>query len=667
MGILRYATPQRTPCWTTAFPRFYGHAAGTSGSLGGATGGRCEREFSVMSAAAGAKLSEGSPCSYHSSLRIPLVTSPNCERLVEAGGLGGRGCSPLLNVAGVRQQSLRFWGPHCFVSRRTVYDVAQPVGCAPRLSKSALSFEGPEAGSLCTQGKSWRDLLVSATVFGVCASPWLVRNSQTLLDISSRVIGQPATMWLLKHSFYRVFCGGEDLAEVRLTMDSLQKRGVRSVLDYAVEASPDDAAERTETYEENVRLTWDAIDTAASEADGFAAVKVTALGPTPVMERASIVIANVERLFVRLLGEAVEEQLASSSCHLITKELTREQFVSGMQELRKGVGAPEASAAELNKVFDCLLAQSGGGTDSSKVSFFQWLNCLQPHGVGRDTLSVFKDVMDTLSDEDAAEIEAIQSRLFHLCAMTEKLEAKPRILVDAEHTRLQPFIRAVTIEAMKRFNTEGRSLVYNTYQAYLKSTQSQLETDLELTRRLGVTLAVKLVRGAYMDFERKAAEKQGHASPVHDCIEDTHRCYDSCAHLLLTNIDRTAVFLGTHNAESLRKAAEMLFDICEKRNNAVTDQGSTPSSALSSSADDIVTPAALPVSFGQLLGMGDHLTYTLSSMGLKVYKYVPYGPVQVTIPYLLRRAQENVGMMGGAGRELRFVFDEVKRRLRRSV
>lgn len=122
---------------------------------------------------------------------------------------------------------------------------------------------------------------------------------------------------------------------------------------------------------------------------------------------------------------------------------------------------------------------------------------------------------------------------------------------------------------------------------------------------------------------------------------------------------------GTHNAELLRKAAETLFDICEKRNNAVTDQGSTPSSGLRSSADDIVTPAALPVSFGQLLGMGDHLTYTLSSMGLKVYKYVPYGPVQVTIPYLLRRAQENVGMMGGAGRELRFVFDEVKRRLRR--
>lgn len=47
-----------------------------------------------------------------------------------------------------------------------------------------------------------------------------------------------------------------------------------------------------------------------------------------------------------------------------------------------------------------------------------------------------------------------------------------------------------------------------------------------------------------MDFERKAAEKQGHPSPVHDCIEDTHRCYDSCAHLLLTNIDRAAVFLG---------------------------------------------------------------------------------------------------------------------------
>lgn len=119
---------------------------------------------------------------------------------------------------------------------------------------------------------------------------------------------------------------------------------------------------------------------------------------------------------------------------------------------------------------------------------------------------------------------------------------------------------------------------------------------------------------------------------------------------------------GTHNAESLRKAAGTLLDICDKRNNAVGSQSSTSSSALRSSVD-ILTPAALPVSFGQLLGMGDHLTFTLSAMGLKVYKYVPYGPVQVTIPYLLRRAQENVGMMGAAGRELQFVFDEVKRRI----
>lgn len=77
-------------------------------------------------------------------------------------------------------------------------------------------------------------------------------------------------------------------------------------------------------------------------------------------------------------------------------------------------------------------------------------------------------VVTVLSEEDATEIEAIRTRLFRLCSMTEELESKPRILVDAEHSRLQPFIRRVTIEAMKHFNTKGRHLVYNTYQAYLK-------------------------------------------------------------------------------------------------------------------------------------------------------------------------------------------------------
>ena len=68
------------------------------------------------------------------------------------------------------------------------------------------------------------------------------------------------------------------------------------------------------------------------------------------------------------------------------------------------------------------------------------------------------------------------------------------------------------------------------------------------------------------------------------------------------------------------------------------------------------------VYFGQLLGMADHLTFSLGRHGYNAYKYVPYGPVDEVMPYLIRRAQENSDLMGGVGRERGLLWDEFKRR-----
>merc|ERR1711974_558847 len=55
------------------------------------------------------------------------------------------------------------------------------------------------------------------------------------------------------------------------------------------------------------------------------------------------------------------------------------------------------------------------------------------------------------------------------------------------------------------------------------------------------------------------------------------------------------------------------------------------------------------VYFGQLLGMADHLTFTLARHGYKAYKYVPYGPIDEVVPYLIRRTQENSAILGSPG------------------
>lgn len=45
---------------------------------------------------------------------------------------------------------------------------------------------------------------------------------------------------------------------------------------------------------------------------------------------------------------------------------------------------------------------------------------------------------------------------------------------------------------------------------------------LRLSQDEGFCLGVKLVRGAYMDKERKLAEKEGRQDPIHTSWEDTN-------------------------------------------------------------------------------------------------------------------------------------------------
>ena len=140
-----------------------------------------------------------------------------------------------------------------------------------------------------------------------------------------------------------------------------------------------------------------------------------------------------------------------------------------------------------------------------------------------------------------------------------------------------------------------------------------------------------------MEKERARAEKMGYPSPIQPTKDKTDIDYNKALELILDNIDSLALCAGTHNEYS----SKFLTELVEKKGINKEDKR---------------------IYFAQLLGMSDHISYNLSSANFNVAKYVPYGPVNEVLPYLLRRADENTSVAGQTGRELSLLMIEKNRR-----
>jgi proline dehydrogenase len=238
-----------------------------------------------------------------------------------------------------------------------------------------------------------------------------------------------------------------------------------------------------------------------------------------------------------------------------------------------------------------------------------------------------------LPPEQAA-YDRLRDRVQTICQRA--YDRQVRVFVDAEESWLQDTIDHLTYSMMRQYNQE-QAIVYNTYQLYRHDSLKVLKRDHEQAVEGGYFLGAKLVRGAYMEKERKVAQRNGYNSPINPDKASTDDLFDQSLRFCVQNLDRISFCSGTHNEAS----SHLLIELMEEFGIARHDQR---------------------VYSAQLYGMSDNLSYNLAHAGYNVAKYVPYGPVEAVMPYLMRRADENTAIAGQSSREFNLIKKELARR-----
>ena len=190
-------------------------------------------------------------------------------------------------------------------------------------------------------------------------------------------------------------------------------------------------------------------------------------------------------------------------------------------------------------------------------------------------------------------------------------------MIDAEQTFIQYGIDSITKQLQRMYNKD-KVMIMNTYQAYLKRTKRNISLDVLGCKMMNLAFGAKLVRGAYITEESKIALDQELESPVFPNKLLVDKSYNETMEFVINHVPPRSHFtVASHNDITV----EIALDAVNKRQKELEDQKSQ-------------------ISFAQLKGLGDRITFKLAQKGHYTFKYLPYGPTHNLAPYLFRRAEE---------------------------
>jgi len=274
-------------------------------------------------------------------------------------------------------------------------------------------------------------------------------------------------------------------------------------------------------------------------------------------------------------------------------------------------------------------------------------------GLGTEALRLLK--------EGRPPTPAMREAILEVCDAAK--EQGVRLLPSAEMEEMNRGIDSWTLDLQQRYNTGGRAVVFSTYQAYLRSTPEKLASHLMHAKEKGFVAGVKLVRGAYLAAEPRAA--------IWGSKEETDRVYDGLMEALLKTrwngtlrmpsfakqddgFPEINLVIASHNAPTVKKAMDIRNEQARNRERRIE------------------------CAYAQLFGMADDVSAELVlSSNAEVperpengqeldrpmpFKHVSWGTLTECLNFLLRRASENKDAAARTCDTRRAMGEEIRRR-----
>jgi RHH-type proline utilization regulon transcriptional repressor/proline dehydrogenase/delta 1-pyrroline-5-carboxylate dehydrogenase len=156
-------------------------------------------------------------------------------------------------------------------------------------------------------------------------------------------------------------------------------------------------------------------------------------------------------------------------------------------------------------------------------------------------------------------------------------------------------------------------------QAYLRDSEADLRDLIEWSRARGTRFAVRLVKGAYWDYETTKSRQNGWDCPVYLQKPESDANFETLTRLLLENESVVTSAFGSHNVRSIAHAQALAEKLGIDRSR---------------------------FEFQLLYGMAGPIKRALVEMGYRVREYCPVGELLPGMSYLVRRLLENTSNEG---------------------